>query len=369
MSQSLTRSQAVVLGLVVLLAVALGGYGLVRVADRQGVWADRVELTVGFADASDITPGTAVRVRGVEAGEVVAVEDGDEPLVTVRLRLHPKYAGRLYADAAAEVQSGGVFGAKVVAVFPGTPAAGPLASGRLAGRRAAGLDEAVAEVRGLVKDVREGNGTLGRLLRDDDLYRDLKGVAADTRGLVKRADAAVGTVQGEVATLRGLAADGKETLRSVKQGTDAIGKLPVIRSYVEDANALLVRPGMNRFRAVYAPTDLFEPGTAVRAAAGNEHFAKLAAWLRQAHHPKAEVVVVAYADPADTSLTAGAAVEVTRKQAEAVVEYLKGEGVHKIGWTTRRKITPLGMGVNPPPVAETEKVPAASVQVVIFAPP
>ena len=40
----------------------------------------------------------------------------------------------------------------------------------------------------LVKDVRTGDGTLGKLVKDDDLYRDLKGVARDAGTLLKRAD-------------------------------------------------------------------------------------------------------------------------------------------------------------------------------------
>lgn len=401
MSESLSRAQAAVLGLVVLLAVALGGYGLARVADRQGLWADRVEVAVGFPDAHDLAPGTAVRVRGVDAGEVVAVEDPDDDgpgaEVTVRLRLHPKYAHRLYADASARVLSSGVFGAKVIAVDPGTPAAGPFAGGRLKGVKAAGLDEALGEVkelaadvrktaaavtklaadaeatsaeaRGLVKDAREGRGTLGKLLADDDLYRDLKEMTADAKGLMKRADGAVGTVEGEVKNVRAFVADGRETLRSVKQGTDALAKLPIVRSYVEDANALLVRPAHRRDRMAYNAADLFEPGTAIRRGDAGEHFNAVAHWLKGVGDRNAEVVVVAYADPADATLTPGAAQELTRKQAEAMVDYLKAEKVHKLGWTSRRKMTPLGMGTNPSPVAEKDPLPPANVQVLLFSPP
>jgi ABC-type transporter Mla subunit MlaD len=401
MSESLSRPQAALLGLVVLLAVCLGGYGLARVADRQGFWADRVELAVGFPDAHDLAPGTAVRVRGIDAGEVVAVEDPDHDgpgaEVTVRLRLHPKYAARLYADASARVHSSGVFGAKVIAIDPGNPAAGPLTSGRLKGVKPAGLDEAVAEVkelaedvrktaaavtklaadaeatsaevRGLVKDARDGRGTLGRLLADDDLYRDLKRAAADAQGLMKRTDAAVGTVEGEVKNVRAFVADGRETLRSVRQGTDALARLPIVRSYVEDANALLVRPAHRRDRMAYNAADLFEPGTAIPRADAGPHFGAVANWLRGVADKKAEVVVVAYADPNDPAQTAGAALETTRKQAEAVVASLKAQGVHKLGWTARRKMTPLGMGANPPPMAEKDPLPPANVQVLLFSPP
>src|SRR5215210_7812422 len=65
-SQSLSRSQAIVLGLVVVLALGMTGVGLAQIATKQGLWADSCEVTVGFPDANDVAPGTPVRVRGVD---------------------------------------------------------------------------------------------------------------------------------------------------------------------------------------------------------------------------------------------------------------------------------------------------------------
>jgi len=178
-SQNLTRWQAVVLGLVVLSSAALGGAGLVAVAARQGVWADTFEVAAGFPEAHDIAPGTPVRVRGVEAGQVSAVEypesDGPNAAVTVRLKLDAKYRGRLFADGTATIQSTGMLGSKVVAVSPGTPGAGPLPDGG-ALKPGKSLDMAAAaekvsavadEAEKLLRDIRTGNGTFGKLVQDD----------------------------------------------------------------------------------------------------------------------------------------------------------------------------------------------------------
>lgn len=393
MSQSLSRRQAAVLGLVVLAALVLGGYGVARIADRQGLWADTTEIAVGFPEAHDLTPGTPVRVRGVEAGQVVGVEypdhDGPGAEVTIRMKLHSRYAGRLYADATAAVHSSGVFGAKVISINPGNPATGPLAGGRLRGLPPFNMDEAVAqlrdtaaevkglaadvkatsaEARGLIKDVRESDGTLAKLIKDDDLYHDLKDIAGDAKTLVKRADRAVGTVEGEMTNLKGFVADGRDTLRSVKQGTDAVARMPVIRGYVEDPAALLVRPAHRRDRLTYNTVHLFEPGTAIPLEAGKVHLSAIANWLRCVKDSNAEVVIVTFHDPNDKSQTPASALELTRKQSEAVVAYLKAEGVHKLGWTTRRKITPLGMGTNPSPVVEKESLPPSHLEALVFTP-
>jgi phospholipid/cholesterol/gamma-HCH transport system substrate-binding protein len=287
-------------------------------------------------------------------------------------------------------------------VNPGSPAAGPLTCGRLRGVKPFNLDEAVAELRdtanevkglakeaketagevkrlagdvkltsaearGLIKDVREGDGTFAKLVKDDDLYRDLKDIAGDAKTLVKRTDAAIATVESEMAGMKGFVSDGRDTLRSVKQGTDAVAKLPIIRSYVEDANALLVRPAHERARRVYNAADLFQANSAILTESGRTHLVHLANWVHSLP-AKAEIVVVAYDKPGDPDQTPASALEVTKKQSEVVVDFLKSRGAHKIGWVARRTMIPLGMGMNPSPVIEKEALPESNLQVLSFTP-
>ena len=400
MSQSLSRWQAVVLGLVVVAAVALGGYGVARIADKQGLWADTVEVTAGFPEAHDVTPGTPVRIRGVDAGQVVAVEypdhDGPAAAVTVRMRLQAKYASRVYADAAAEIHGSGLLGAKVISIRPGTPTAGALVGGQMRGVKPFDMADAVAEVRDLAKeakgtatevkalaqdaratvagakefidDVKQSDGTLAKLIRDDELYEDARGTLGDVRKLIARTDTAVGTLQDEVGSLRGLVSDSRDTLGSVKRGSDALGKMPIVRSYVEDATALLVRPTMTRDRWPFQDKDLFEPGTAALTYGGQVHMNNMANVLKGNKAAGSEIVVVAFFDPADKSQTAASALELTKKQAEAVVTHLKACNVHKLGYIARRKMTPLGMGTAATPLVETEKFPPSHIEVLLFTP-
>ena len=52
-----------------------------------------------------------------------------------------------------------------------------------------------------------------------------------------------------------------------------------------------------------------------------------------------------------------------------VVNYLKGHhSVQKMGWVTRRKVTPIGLGTGPPPVPERDPLPAPRVEVLVFVP-
>lgn len=373
MSDSLSRRQAIVLGLVVVLAAGLATVGLASVAAKQRLWADTVELTVGVPDAADLAPGTPVRVRGVDAGQVVGVEypahDGPGSAVVVRLQVDAKFAPRLYADAVAQVQPTGLLGGKVVSITPGTPAAGPLRNNHLTAapsadpaQTAAKLGAVAEEAEKLLREVRAGDGTLGRLVRDDKLYTDLRGLAADASQTVKRADAQVDDV-------KRFTQDGRETLRQVRRTVDSANESWVGRRFLrEDEITLLVRPTHRRDGYTYNARDLFEPGTAILTPDGKQHLAAVVDWLKGPHSSAADVVVSAVCDPHDPAVTPAAADVLTRQQAEAVAEYVKGQGVHKMGWWSRRKVSTVGLGYGPSPVPPPAPAPPAYLQVLLYTP-
>jgi hypothetical protein len=354
MTDKLSRLQAVVLGLVVAAAVALGGGGLVAIAAKQGYWRETFGVSVGFPEAHDVTPGTPVRVRGVDAGQVVALDypDGDGP-VRVRLELDAKFRGKLFADAKAQVQPTGLLGSKVIAVHPGTTAAGPLTTDTLAAAPTPDLASLAAEGEAALKDIR---GMVG----------DVRVLTSDVRGAVKKVDAAVET---EAAGVRGLVKDGRVAIQSVRQNSDAVARLPIVRNYVESATAILVRPDCRREAMTYNAHDLFEPGTAILTDTGRAHLEAVVTWLKGQANGKTEVVVAAASDPADALVSSATAEQLTRKQAEIVAEHLKYHGAHKMGWWSRRKVATVGLGGGGSPVTATEPLPANYVQVLTFTPP
>src|SRR5947209_15741736 len=122
MSRTLTNRQAILLGLAIAAGLGLGGWGLFRVGQNQGLWSDAFEVRAGFAQVNGVTVGTAVRIRGVEAGSVSAVElpAADDPSGQVRLvfRLDRRYRHLLFADACACIESEGMIGGKVVVLDP-----------------------------------------------------------------------------------------------------------------------------------------------------------------------------------------------------------------------------------------------------------
>jgi len=366
MIESLRRGQALLLGLVVVLSLALIAGGLFAVGDHQQLWHGGYTVHIRLANAGGLDVGSRVRVQGVNAGQVIALEQsrdrGGDILVT--LRLDGRFRTRLGADAKAEVKNEGLLGTKVVDIVPGSPATDSLVENSiipgtvesltddlrrlsiegektmqdarvLAGRLSALGDrgeKAITELEGLTHDLREGEGPLGREV---------------------------------LATIKQV----RESSQTVNNSFDALKKLPLVGRHIDENVKLLVRPGCDKAVGVFAENELFHEGRSVFHPEGVERLRQWAeANLPRSKLKGSEVVIVAYTDP--NYPDPRAADLLTQEQAEAVKTYLSDHhDVHKLGYFSRRPVTALGMGTRPAPgVPISPPMPLRRIEIIVFAP-
>jgi outer membrane protein OmpA-like peptidoglycan-associated protein len=325
------------LGIVVLAAIGLGAVGLFAVGNGKWPWSDALYLRAGFSEIRGIEPGSRVRVKGEDAGEVVEILSPEQPSapVVLRLRLHARFRGRIRTDAVAQIVSDGFMGGKLIEIHPGSDQAAAAADNALlSSRPGLELTDLADRVGAVLADLREQKAGLGELIQN-------------SKTMVKQ---------------------GEETMKSFQDVSDAVKRFPVVRSYVEDPLALLYRPGVERNRKWFAEADLFPPGQARLTTQGEQRLSEVVPWLAGlTRHKGAEVVVVSYADAKATP--AAIAPKLTREQSEAVAQYLKNHGaIHKDYWLLSRKVTPFGRGTQPPPAPEKEDLPPARVEVLVFVP-
>jgi ABC-type transporter Mla subunit MlaD len=368
MSRSLSRLQAIILGVVVLLALLLGGWALFQAGSRQGLWAETIEIRAGFTQTGGVEKGTPVRVRGVEAGQVVGVDlpGPDEPdgKVYLRLRIDKKFQPLLCADARAKVANEGMLGGRLINIDTGKDRSRRLQDGDEIGViETQELADVMAQASKTLQDIRESNGTIAKLVKSDEAHKEVVQLVKDTQAMVKQGQ---DTFRQTEETLK----KGEEALSVVKQDAEAIKKLPLVRGYVEDAFEILHRPDMDRDRRVYATEHLFEPGKAILSEQGKQHLNNLAPWFASMRVKGSDIVVVSYAaPPTSTEVSPALLQHLTLKQSEAVAEYIKENAkAAKLSWVSSRKITPLGMGASPPIIPETEPLSAGRTEIQIFLP-
>ena len=102
--------------------------------------------------------------------------------------------------------------------------------------------------------IEKGEGTLGKLVQDETLYRDLTGTLSQVKAALTDVEKGNGTL-GKLVKSNDVYAETLTSLQemrrmvaSVKQNSDAIKSLPVVRSYVVDPHKELVRPDCERLR-------------------------------------------------------------------------------------------------------------------------
>jgi phospholipid/cholesterol/gamma-HCH transport system substrate-binding protein len=335
-SRSLSRWQAVLLGFVLLLGLGLGGVGLFLVGSRTWFAGDSFHVRTGFKGIQGVELGTRVRVQGIDAGEVVAVEPPATPGsdVVLRLRIDGKMRALIRSDATVQIVSEGLIGGKVIEINPGTDKGDPVQDNAvLASRPTTDLADVLAEVKTTLKGVRDGEGAVGT---------ELVGTLRQTRA----------------------------TMETFERTGNAVRKLPIVRGYDKDPQTLLVRPDCERVRTVFAESDLFEPGRAALTAPGRRRLDTVAERLKGSlRHDGADLVVVACADP-KAGVSPSLARTLTESQSEAVVNYLKDHhSIQKASWVSWRTITGLGLGTDPYPGEEKDaKLPPARVEVLVFVP-
>lgn len=228
------RTREVKVGLFVFIAFVVLAVMVFSITDfytTQGQYT--YPLRVRFHFANGIEKGAPVRLAGVKVGEVRQVrtyrhEARQQTLAEVGIRISRDVV--LEEDAVAYINTLGFLGEKYLEIIPGTPGARMVEPGEIligkdsvpaeklieAGYEAmrkfgqtigalhavlgdeatqeafkgtlADSREAMSELHRLllqsnevVEKIRSGEGTIGKLLSEDDLYQDLKGTVADIK--------------------------------------------------------------------------------------------------------------------------------------------------------------------------------------------
>jgi hypothetical protein len=330
MVQSLSRWQAILLGIFVLAAVGLSIHGLLVLGEGHWPWNKSLNVRVGFKDVKGIAPGARVRIKGRDAGQVRAIDMPDEPdgEVVLVLRLDNRFRGLVRADAQAQIVSDGMFGGKVIEIDPGSAAKPAIAdNAEIAAKPTKDLGDVVDQIGSLATALDGEKGKMAEVLKKTT-----------------------------------------STLDSFQQVAEGIKDMPLIRGSVKDPYKILSPPGCDRKTWWFKQADLFTPGTDRLTSSGEQKLKDLARDLAElTKKDGAEIVVTAYSD--SQGKDGGTVQQLTTNECLVVVEFLrKHKAVHKDWLLLEHKITPLGLGTERPPL-DGESFPAgAGLGIVVFTP-
>jgi phospholipid/cholesterol/gamma-HCH transport system substrate-binding protein len=182
-----------------------------------GVWGPKYRLKTFLPEVSGLATGAPVRLDGVEIGNVERIalvprEHGKPPdkmhNIEVDMRLDRRYQQDILTDSVATLVTEGLLGNRYVNIqrgYTGTPIKdGQAVTGgeekaikEVVERSAdvlANLTALSQDVQDLIAGVREGRGTLGKLLTDDQAYRHLNNILAKGDEIASTVQQGKGTV-------------------------------------------------------------------------------------------------------------------------------------------------------------------------------
>ena len=368
MRREMTRWRALANAIFVLAVLGLAGHGVRRISSRNWAWQPTFRIKAGFATIGGVEVGARVRVQGIEAGVVDSIEPPALPGGPVVLwfrvdeRLHPL----VRSDARARIVPTSLVGPKVVEIVPGQPDAPPVADRGSIGvespleladlmkqasaslRRVDAVAEAaekgLEEVNAIAASIREGKGSLGKFVRDDEAYQKMMA----------------------------LSTHGSKAIDDLDQNLAALKRTWPLSRYFDDKGfydreRVLFKPGADRDSRTLPADDLFEPGRSVLTANGRKQLDDVANWFAKTKRPKSEVVIAAFTDDdRDRDL----AQILTQEQADAVRKYLVSKhGIDSIGWFSSRKVAAVGFGSQAPRSSTGDPgAPPRRVEVILFTP-
>jgi phospholipid/cholesterol/gamma-HCH transport system substrate-binding protein len=204
-SPSITWDQLRV-GLVIGVAVLVVGIAIYKLGQAANLFTKRYELTAFLPDANGLREGGSVMVAGQLAGTVKKIEflpvDADTSRnLRLTLAVDASVREQIRGDSRGKLRTLGLLGDKVFDITPGTPRYQPLHDGDTVTvvpaldyeAVIAQASSAVTDMVALTKDLRsitgglaKGEGTVGQLLTNRDLYDQLNGTLTRANTLLAR---------------------------------------------------------------------------------------------------------------------------------------------------------------------------------------
>jgi phospholipid/cholesterol/gamma-HCH transport system substrate-binding protein len=240
-------------GALLIAALTLLATGVFLVGEVGHVFGTRYELVTLLRSGAGLVPGSAVQLAGQNVGQVERVEwiaperraeTGET--VAVHIAVNREVRDQIRTDSEARLRTQGLLGDRVVDIRPGSSGARVLAPGdtlpsaepldyqeilEQASGAVTGLRELTGRLEELTRRLLAGEGSLGRLVVDETLYRNLTTLSGSLSRVLRTAESGEGAL-GRLLTderlygeMVGLTASLDSLTRRVAGGEGTLGKL------------------------------------------------------------------------------------------------------------------------------------------------
>ena len=192
MNESPNR-RAVIVGFFVLLGIIFFVAGILMVGNLHETFKNKMEVTALFDDVNGLQKGNNVWFSGVKIGTVSNLHFYGKSQVEVLIKIETKARQYIREDAMVKISSDGIIGNKILIIYGGTSAAREIQEGDTLGVEKTFSTEDMIntlqennknflaitnDFRVISKGLVAGEGTIGKLLKDDAVYANINATTA-----------------------------------------------------------------------------------------------------------------------------------------------------------------------------------------------
>lgn len=231
------KSKLLKLGIFITAGLALFIAGIFYIGSRENLFTDTFEISSVFKSVNGLSQGNNVQFAGINVGSISNITILSTDKVRVTMKIEEEVRKYIKRDSEASINSEGLVGNKVLLISAGTPGSEPVEQGDTLtavtpaqlGDIINNLNESSKEAQIIAKEISDiaakvnrGEGTLGRLVNNTDLYDNLDSLTANVAMSTSRIDEILSQTS---TTLNLVTADIKELSSSAKVITDNLGSI------------------------------------------------------------------------------------------------------------------------------------------------
>lgn len=321
----ISRKYETVVGFFVVAALAALLVMVLIIARQEGLWQSYIEYNAVFRNISGLKKGSEVRLAGVSVGSVTNTAVRSDGKILVTFQVAEQYGNQIREDSTASIGMIGLLGDRSLDLTAGTPEKAIVAPGgmvrgldpldiqELLARAAPSLEsiqkafenlskitedmvspegdfkQAVVSIKDIARKINKGEGTLGLLVSDPKLYKDVLETVAGARKFVDSLNSpqgALGMILHDPAMktdIRSIIKDISVMAANLQRGsrplTESLAQLPAIVEKVQNFLANLEKAGVGL-------PDLVDTGQNALSDADKVAEAAQKMWLLRRHIPK-----------------------------------------------------------------------------------
>jgi len=197
------------LGIFVSSGIALFILGIYFIGQKQQLFSRTFQIRAIFKGINGLQVGNNVRYSGIDIGIVSDIEQITDSTVWVNMQIDDNTRKFIRKNAKAVIGSDGLMGNKIVSIIPGKPGEPEITNNDIIKTiQPINIEDIMASVKvttdnlanmtgdlsGIMKKLHEGKGTIGQLLMDSSLAKNVGqamiNIKEGTNGFKKNMDAA-----------------------------------------------------------------------------------------------------------------------------------------------------------------------------------